>query len=486
MSTEKLYNIPIISRGRIIEPGDDAIEFGGRTGARFRCPNPARHVSDLLLRDGSALGDLAALSTDEILDFLAELGPRLALDRNPWMQEAFELCLAAGGLTEPVLRPVYQGIVKLFERERLAPSIDAKVGKDYLDGWVEQGKPGRSRTRIRAFGTRQVHITAGNVPVVAALTVINTALTKGDSLIKLPSNDPLTACAIVRTMIEMAPDHPVTRHFAVAYWKGGDEVLERQLFHPSAIQRITAWGGMSSMTHIQKYLVPGIELIPMNPKLSISIVGKEAFDSAENTKSVATGVALMAGRMNQTACSSTRIVYVESDLSDDSLDQLEALGREIYEAFQTLPEYESTPAKAPNPELEAELEALSLDDTFYRVIGDTIRGGAVVSRVSEPVEFADDLNNRIVNLVPVEDIHEVCQWVSEETQTVGIYPETLRQSMRDELALNGVQRTIPLGESLLKTGLEDPGEQARMPHDGGEPLRRMVRWIVDQSAAPEL
>ena len=56
----------------------------------------------------------------------------------------------------------------------------------------------------------------------------NTALTKGDSLIKLPSNDPLTACAIVRTMIEMAPDHPVTRHMTVAYWKGGDEVLERR------------------------------------------------------------------------------------------------------------------------------------------------------------------------------------------------------------------------------------------------------------------
>ena len=34
MSNEKLYNIPIIARGRIIEPGDDAIEFGGRTGAR--------------------------------------------------------------------------------------------------------------------------------------------------------------------------------------------------------------------------------------------------------------------------------------------------------------------------------------------------------------------------------------------------------------------------------------------------------------------
>lgn len=486
MSSEKLYEIPIIARGRIIEPGDDAIIFSGRAGARFRCPDPSKHVGTLLLRDGTALRDLAEMPVDEILGFLAELGPRLALDRNPWMREAFELCLAAGGLTEPVLRPVYDGMVKMFDRERLEPMIDAKVGKDYLDGWVEQGRPGQSRTRIRAFGTRQVHVTAGNVPVVAALTVINTALAKGDSLIKLPSNDPLTACAIVRTMIEMAPDHPVTRHMSVAYWKGGDEVLERQLYHPSAIQRITAWGGMSSMTHIQKYLVPGIELIPMNPKLSISIVGRQAFDSEANLRDVATGVALMAGRMNQTACSSTRVVYVECDMSDAALDQLETLGQAIYQAFKELPAHESTPAKSRNAELDAELDALAIDDTFYRVIGDTIDGGAIVSRVSEPVEFHDKLNNRIVNLVPVENINDVCRWVSEETQTVGIYPEPLRMAMRDALALAGVQRTIPLGESLLKAGLEDPSEHARMPHDGGEPLRRMVRWIVDQSAQPEV
>ena len=483
MSEEKIFNIPIISRGKIIEPGDDAIEFGGRTGARFRCPNPANHVNDLLLKSGSDLQDLYDMPMSEILDFLTGLGPRLALESNPYMQEAFELCLAAGGLTEPVLKPIYQHIQHLFSRKNLEMSVDAKVGLDYLNGWVEQNEPGKSRTRIRAVGTRQVHVTAGNVPVVAALTVINTAVTKGDSLIKLPSNDPLTSCAIVRTMIDMAPDHPVTKHFAVAYWKGGDELLERQLYHPSRIQRITAWGGMSSMTHIQKYLVPGIELIPMNPKLSISVVGNEALQGDTNMDEVAVGVALMAGRNNQTACSSTRVVYVECDGSDEQLDRMEELGQRIYDAFQNLPPHESTAAKAPNPTLEAELEALSLDETFYRVIGDTLKGGAVVSRVEEPVEFAEDLNNRIVNLVPVSNILDVCQWVSEETQTVGIYPEALREKMRDPLALNGVQRTIPLGSSMMRT--EDPREMARMPHDGGEPLRRMVRWIVDQSANPQ-
>jgi hypothetical protein len=72
MPAEKTYNIPIIARGKIIEPGDDAIEFGGRAGARFRCPDPANHVKDLLLPSGSDLQDLYEMPIGDVLDFLAE------------------------------------------------------------------------------------------------------------------------------------------------------------------------------------------------------------------------------------------------------------------------------------------------------------------------------------------------------------------------------------------------------------------------------
>jgi hypothetical protein len=329
-----------------------------------------------------------------------------------------------------------------------------------------------------------MHIIAGNVPVVAALTVQRAALTKGDCLIKMPSNDPFTAAAIVKTMIEIDPNHPVTKHFAVAYWKGGDEEVERQVYRPSRIEKLTAWGGMSSMTHIQKYLVPGIELIAANPKLSISILGHEALESTEAQEEAALGVALMAGRMNQTACSSTRVVYVESTTEDDDLERLEELGRRIHRAFLGLPPHESTAPKRPNPELESELDAIALDEGFYTVIGDAHSAGVVVSRTAEPLEFADSLTNRVVNLVPIADINRVPMWVSEATQTVGIYPERLREQLRDRLSLHGVQRTLPLGTSLADQSRTDPEQTIGLPHDGTEPMRRSVRWVIDQSADP--
>ena len=49
-------------------------------------------------------------------------------------------------------------------------------------GWRH---PVLAGTRVRAVGTRNMHMIAGNVPHMAAITVINSALTKCDSLIKV-------------------------------------------------------------------------------------------------------------------------------------------------------------------------------------------------------------------------------------------------------------------------------------------------------------
>jgi Acyl-CoA reductase (LuxC) len=483
-SATTVVDIPFLIRGKVVQPGDDdAVEFGGRVGARFRTPDPARWANQLTLANGTDLRDLHELKVDEIIDFLVDVGPRLTLEENPLVEAAFRLALDAGELTESVLRPVYDAFPYQFSRDRLDLMVEKTIGKAYLDGWVERGAPGQSYMRTRAIGTRQLHIIAGNVPVTAAITVARAALCKADCLIKMPSNDPFTAAAIVQSMIDLDPNHPVTKHFAVAYWKGGDEAVERQVIHPARIEKLTAWGGMASMVHIQKYLVPGIELIAMNPKLSISIVGHEALENDDTMKEAALGVAGMAGHMNQTACSSTRVVYVECGEDEDDLAQLERLGNAIHKAFGELPSDFSTPPKRPDPELDNELEAVALVDDYYRVIGDSSFGGVVVSRtVEEPVEFAQQLTNRIVNLVPVPEIHRVVRWVNEETQTVGIYPERLREQLRDDLALAGVQRTLPITqmEGTEPAGA-DPTQRQGIPHDGMEPMRRMVRWVLDCS-----
>jgi hypothetical protein len=241
---------------------------------------------------------------------------------------------------------------------------------------------------------------------------------------------------------------------------------------------------MASMKHIQKYLTPGLDLIALNPKLSISMIGKEALQSKQAMQEAADGIAVAAGKLNQTACVNTRVVYVESETDEASLERVIALGKAIRASFQRLPPVISTPALRPDRELESELRALALEEELYWVVGDSVNGGVIVSRVSDRVDFHDKLGNRIVNLVPMPDISKVARWCDDSTQTVGIYPESLRERMRDTLALAGVQRILPLRAhaSTQHEGAELPG----MPHDGMEPMRRMVRWVIDELPAAEL
>jgi hypothetical protein len=475
-----VIDIPIIARGRVINPGsDDAVQFKGRGGADFRSPDPHKHIHDLILGNTALLADLHDTKMQHVIDFLAELGKRLRLDDNIYLQQSFALALQAGGLAEPILRGVYDGMLHMFEPRALTALVNKTIGINYLDGWVP-GEGAYANVRVRAVGTRQLHITAGNVPVVAGLTIIRAALTKSDCLIKSPSNDPLTANAIARTMIEIDASHPVTKHLAVAYWKGGDEFMDSQIVRTSRIDKITAWGGMSSVKHIQKFLSPGIDLTALNPKYSMSMIGKEALESEEAMEEAATGIAVISGFYNQTACSSTRIVYVESETDDESLERVVELGRKIVAAYATLPPVISTPAAEPNKELEAEMQAVALEDDFYNVGGNTLTGGFVVSRFSDRVEFFDKLSNRVVNLVPVSDLLDVVKWCDDTTQTVGIYPESIRDRLLNTFALAGVQRMVPLRggdplEIFHNMHVLPPG----MPHDGIEPMRRNVRWVID-------
>jgi hypothetical protein len=476
----KTYQIPIISRGRVIEPGADAIEFKGRGGATFLAPDPHKHIADLALGNPVLLRDLHDTKISDIVDFLVEVGKRLRLEDNPHMQDSFDIGLAAGGLTEPILRGVFDGVPAMFERDGLMELAESTIGIDYLDGWV----PIHGGSRMRAVGTRQLHITAGNVPITAALTIIRAALTKSDCLIKTPSNDPLTANAIARTLIDVDPDHPVTKHVAVAYWKGGDEHMESQIVRTTRIDKIIAWGGMASVKHIQKFLVPGIDLTALNPKFSISVIGRETLESEAMMDEAAAGVALHSGLFNQNACANTRVVYVESDTDDASLEKVIAFGRRITAAYKSLPPVLSTPAPKPNQELQEEMQTAAMEDDFYFVDGDTIDGGVVVSRFSERVDFYDKLNNRVVNLVPMPNILDIVKWCDDTTQSVGVYPESLRDRIVDPLALAGCQVFQSLGGSRdpmqLLSDIRRP--PSGLPHDGIEPMRRVVRWVVDHRA----
>lgn len=468
------FSVPLLLRGEIIDA--DPIEYGGRRGgAQFTAPDLSRHLQNLVLSPPSALGELYDMPFSEIVDYLDRLGQRLDPARNAWLQEAFELSRITSGLSDSILRYHYNMIPHYFTPEAVHAIAERTIGLDYLEGWVEQPAMGGGSVRIRAIGARGVHIIAGNVPVVGVTTVIRNAITRSDAIIKTPSNDPLTTAAVVRTMIEMAPDHPITRHVSVAYWKGGDEKIEAYLYDPRRIEKIVAWGGFAGIKHLTRYLQPGIDLITLDPKHSGSLIGREAFADEATLQSVARRLAVDIGAMNQEGCVNARVVHVQSGCDADGIARAERLGQLTFEALQALPDHLSTPHKAFDGELKAEIDALAFVDDEYRVFGGRGNEGAIiVSRSDQPVDFARMLACRVANIVPVDDVETAIRSVNSYTQTIGIYPESLKEQLRDRLAYQGAQRLVSLGGAA--TLLQAPG-----PQDGIEPMRRVVKWIVDES-----
>jgi hypothetical protein len=168
--------------------------------------------------------DLYSISFEQILDYLAELGPRLDLKNNAYLQEALEYSYDTAPTTKPIMDSFYHDLPFMFDKERIRKMVDFNIGIDHLEGWVEQQLNG-STVGIRAYGSRQLHIVAGNGPVLGALTVIRGAVTARRHDHQGAVERSFTTGAIARTMVDMAPDHPLTKHLAVAYWRGGDEGL---------------------------------------------------------------------------------------------------------------------------------------------------------------------------------------------------------------------------------------------------------------------
>lgn len=470
--------VPLFLRGEVI--ADDLVPFETRVGAaQFQAPDMSKYVERLPLKNPGQMRDLYDLSFDEILDVLAALGDALNFETNTHLQEAYEASLVANVLPAEMLKNSYRVLPPLFSRANVTEIADTQVGLDYLNGWVPHTLGDGRELRVRAFGSRVLHIPAGNGGLVSAVTILRSVITRCDVIIKAPSNDPLTAIAIARTLADVAPDHPITRHLAVGYWKGGDLAVEETLYQPQHIEKIVAWGGLASVRHVTRYIQPGLELIALDPKRSSTIIGAEAFADDETLREVARRAAIDIGVANQEGCANARVIYALTGTDAEGLANANRLGELIYRELVSLPAVVSTAPRYPNRELLDHVEASRMAEDFYRVVGGEQREGAiVVSQIDEPVDYSPMLSGRVANIVPVDSIDKVTAAVNAYTQTIGIYPESLKRRLRDTLPLFGAQRLTSLGYACSVA--------LAMPQDAIEPIRRMCKWIVDEECDPSV
>ena len=469
---------PMVIRGQVIT--DNLIEVGGRGGdLAFLTPDWHKYIDKLPLGNPAKLADLYKLSFDDMLDYAVELGKHLDFSKNQYLQEACELSFQTAPTTPTIVKSSYLGLPQMLTREFITEMAEKTVGIKYLEGWVKEKLLDGTELEVRCFGARTLHIVAGNAVALSLWTIIRNMVLRSDAIIKAPSNDPFTALAIARTMIDMAPDHPITKHLSVAYWKGGDKAFEERLYQPQNLEKIVAWGGFAAMKHVTQYIQPGLELISLDPKRSASIIGRDTFDSDASMREAAVRLASDIGAINQKGCVCARTIYVQTGTDEEGLEKLNTFGQYVYDAMLGLPNTLSTAPKRYDPGLKAEVDALRLDDEWYKVIGGKGGEGAIIcSQIPDPVSFATRLDDRTANLVPVDSLDEMMDAVDSYTQTVGVYPESVKDELKDILPLYGAQRIVSLGYAAAM--------KFAAPQDSIEPMRRMGKWISNQIASPEM
>jgi hypothetical protein len=446
-----------VVRGRI-EQG------GGVSHGRFATP---KLDLDALVWPRSEPGPAFETPIREVIDFLVEVGKALEFDRNPWLQEALEASLSVNALGRRILETTYRGLPRLFAREALVFQVEQEVGFEAIDGWAQVRRPDGAIARVRAFPPRLVHVLAGNTPAVTAASVARGALSKGVHLLKLPSNDLFTASALLRTMARVDPDHPTLRSFSAVYWRGGDESVESPLLRAQFFDKLVVWGGEASVRGALRYAGPGFEIVSFDPKVSISLVGREALATEAARADAAERAAADVALLNQDSCASSRFVFAEGEA-----EQVDAFCAQLAAALRRDRPLADGRGPVPPAELQGEVDALRPLAPYYRIFGEA-DGGGIVIRSEDPVDFYPTA--KTVNVVPVAHLADAVRFASVATQTVGVLPASRVPELRDALASAGVQRIVTLGE-IGTHGVEG------LPHDGFYPIRRFMRWVLDDAA----
>jgi hypothetical protein len=449
-------------RGKLVE-GQEVTHRSRDLGVDFTTPTIDL---DALVTPRSEMPPLYDLKLTEIIDFLVQVGERLEVAKNPYLQEAMEFIIATNPLPRRIIENSFHRARPMLNRDILMAQMQSNFPDlRYFDEWVERADAHGQTAALRAFPPRMIHMLAGNSPSSCVSSIAQGAMLKAINVFKMPSSDPFSCVAVLRTMADIDPEHPVVKSMSAVYWRGGDERIEKTLYRPQYFNRIIAWGGGSAIDNVIKYLSPGLQLVSFDPKTSISMIGPEGFQSQAVIEQIAEAAATDVSVYNQEACLASRFIFVEGERAG-----VETFCAELQSRLNADRDLASSNAPAPPAELHEEVTALELMDEAQ--VWGKPDGRGLVLLTDEPVQFHP--SNKTANVVHLKSLDQAIRYVNVATQTVGVFPEAAKVKLRDRLANSGAQRVVRLGSASKHV--------MGSPHDAMFPLQRMVHWMSQEDA----
>jgi hypothetical protein len=459
-------------------------------GRKLRCLALPRMTDPaaLIPRDiADQIRSLHPLDFNAVAAYVDAVGHALA-PAGGLVSRALPLAIACSDQPEYFVRLGFADVHAAFDGATLGRAIDRELdyggcaGRAYLNGWtdipddiaagamaIERGKmagstasAARSR-RLRAVPTTQLHITAGNSPVVPAISALRAFATKGAVTIKLPSGALVAGAALALAMHATASEHPLTRHASVAYWPGGDDAVESVLLRHGAFERIVIWGSRASVDAVAARAA-GTKTLVFNPRYGVSLLGRAAL-APQMIDETARRAAQDTLVWNQQACIASLVHYAEGGEAE--------IERYCAALTKELALWDDAQDHRPNRSMVGRIRTArrgELSDGTWSVNGPPVAPTSAVVRMDRGFDLSAHPQARVVVVRAVNDLAETLNLMHSGVSSVGIFPLERLDGLRDDICGRGVTSVIPLGEAdTLFAG---------SPHDGMRPLSELVSWSV--------
>lgn len=403
-----------------------------------------------------------------VLDVLHEAGRRLADRGHPVRRQAVATLGDLIGFSPEMVEEGLATLCDILRRDNLRVQVECDLGgpAELLDEFVWHD---RFRGYVKAVPRGLLaHVSAGNVFVGAADSLVRGLVTKNVNLLKMSSVDPVFPVLFAGLLRECDPKGDVAGAVAMVPFAGGSRELEALVKERS--DTIMVYGGREAVLAYREGLGLHTKLLEYGPKYSLVVLEAAALREA-GLAAVAREVARDFTIWNQSACSSPHVVFVDDaalarEFAHELARQLEGL----------LPEYPHGPipyqekveitrtrelARVEQALGHGELVIPAVDRQDWTVILDTVP------------KFRVSCHHRTAYVKPVRDFDEAAALIGEHgpfIQSVGLLAaDASRFALADRLTGVGADRITELGWMTRR--------KHGSPHDGGKGLAELVRWV---------
>ncbi|MBH1932699.1 hypothetical protein I5Q34_00050 [Streptomyces sp. AV19] len=308
------------------------------------------------------------------------------------------------------------------------------------------------------------HVTAGNDPVVGVFSAVEGLLAGNVNVLKTSGGGSLFTHLILEALGEQDPDGTIASRLIVLRFSSARTDWLGLMCAPA--DAVAVWGGEEAVSGVSGHVPAGCRLITWGHRISFAYLTADAWADEE----VLDGVADSVCRLDQQACSSPQVVYLDTDDRTRLTAFAERLGTALDRRGAGFPA--ALPGVAEQAEITTTLlvarseEHLGLTRT-YGTTGDAWR---ILVDHRSALRASPLYRTVWVKPLPRERLTATLRPMRRYLQTAGLAAaRTDVPELAERLFTAGVLRVTPVGSMLDSY----PGE----PHDGLYPLQRYSRRV---------